>query len=145
MIPNKKSEHSYNRALDLANQPLSVLNDIKKGTLTSEKMKHFTQMYPELYSHLSKKIMTKISEQQANGERPSAKTRQSLGVFLGAPVGSSMTPASIQSIQSVFAKGKSQKEQQTQQATESKTNKLPKLSTNLQTPDQARTQRMVKG
>ena len=48
-----RKERDYDKVLSLANQPLSILNHIKDGTLLPRHVKHFTQMYPELHQELS--------------------------------------------------------------------------------------------
>jgi hypothetical protein len=100
---SKAQEKAYDRALTVAARPLTVLKHIKDGTLTSEHVKHLSQMYPESYDYLSKKMserMAKYGIQEEN--KPSFKTRQALSLFLTTPLEKSFTPTSIQAAQSVF-------------------------------------------
>lgn len=85
----------YDRALDIANKPLSVLDHIKKGTITPEGMQHFTSMYPELHAHLKNKITEKITEGQVKGEMPPYKVRQGMSLFMGSPLDSTFTQQGI--------------------------------------------------
>lgn len=82
---------------------------------------------------------------QHDGEKPSYKTRQAMSLFLGAPLDSTMTQSSIQSIQSIFSKNKPQAQPQQQGKQKKSPNKLEKLSSQLQTPDQSRSMRANKG
>jgi hypothetical protein len=98
---NKEQDRKYNRALDLANEPMSVLNHVKNGTLTPETLKHFVSMYPELHNHLSKEITKRISQAQLDDEKPVYKTRLAMGLFTGVNMDSTMTPQAIISAQPV--------------------------------------------
>ncbi len=89
----------YNRALDIAQQPLVTLKYIQDGTLTTKDMRTLTTIYPSLYSHLSQKLMTEMTEKTSKGEAIPYKTRQSLSLFLQQPLDSTMTPQSIQAAQ----------------------------------------------
>lgn len=144
--PNKEKERSYNRALDLANSPLSILNHIKDGTLTPEHVTHFNALYPELYSHLSKKLTEKISQSQLAKQKPTYKVRQGLSLFLGAPMDSSLSPANIQAAQSTFGPQPSQAAPNTP-VTKNKrnTSKLNEAAKQYQTPDQAAQARQTAG
>jgi len=96
-------EREYDSAIHMANNPLTILNNIKKGDLTISQMQHFTAMYPELYNQLSKKMTEHVIKAQLKGDKPNYKLRQSLSMFLKAPLDSSFTPQAIQAAQSTFA------------------------------------------
>lgn len=141
--PDKERERVYNRAIDLANDPLDILNQVKKGTITSESMRHFTQLYPEVYSHLVKKMTHRISEAQIKGERPDYKTRQAMSIFMATPLDSTMTPQNMQSIQMMYAKDRAMA-QSSQGKGKKKTQGMNKLAQGLQTPEQGRELRLNK-
>jgi hypothetical protein len=100
--PTGYQKRTYEKALDLATNPLSILGHIKKGTISSEHVSHMYQMWPELTEHLNKKITERITQAQLSGEKPSYKIRQGLSMLMRTPLESTMTPFSIQSAQSVF-------------------------------------------
>jgi hypothetical protein len=102
-LPTTNAERHFDNAINIALNPLSVLNRIKDGTLTTEHMKHLTSMYPEVYNQLSKKITAQILQEKQDGNRPPYQVRQALSMFLTAPLDSTMTPQAIQSIQKTFA------------------------------------------
>lgn len=135
---DKHHKRAYDKAIDLANSPLSVLNHIKSGKLDPETMKHFTSLFPDLHDHLSKKITEKIVQLQMKGEKPPYKIRQSLSYFLGAPLDTTFTPTSIQAAQSVFM-NKAVQQAQAGQAKKVKrgTAPLSKISEEYQTSSQA--------
>lgn len=108
VIPDKEKEQSYNKALDIANQPLSVLDHVKNGTLHAEHMQHLNQLYPELTQHLQKKISQKMVEAQLKDEKPPYKVRQSMSLFMGSALDSNLTPQNIMAAQATFANQKMQ-------------------------------------
>lgn len=134
---DKEKERTYNRALDLANKPLGILNHIKAGTIEPEHIKHLNSMYPEVYNHLSKKLTEKIGENQLEESKPSYKVRQGLSMFLGTPLDSTMTPSSIQSAQGVFNQGSQQPPNPPVTKSKKNTSKLDKVADQYRTADQA--------
>ena len=135
--PQDAQTRAYNQALDVANHPLSVLSNVKNGTLVPKQVTHLKTMYPEVYQHLSQKLTEKLTEEQLKGTRVPFKTRQALSIFLGTPLDSTMTPMGIQRIQAVFANRKNAMQQQAQGAPKKSTKSLSKLAPESQTADQA--------
>lgn len=133
---DKQAKAKYERALDIANKPLSVLKHIKDGTVLPEYVKHMAAMYPELYQQLSKKMTQKIIKQQLEDKKPNHKTIQGLSLFLGASLTTDMTPEGIQAAQQTFARTKLQPPQQKGSKTDPK--KLDKISDMAETPSQSR-------
>jgi hypothetical protein len=137
-IPNPHHERAYDKTVGLANKPLSILKHVKDGTLVPKQVEDLNAMYPELYDHLKKKVTERISHGQLKKEKkPNYKTRQSLSLFLGANLDSSMIPQNIMAAQAVFAN------QQAQQNV-AKLNSLNKMGKNNQTAEQSRQQRLTK-
>jgi hypothetical protein len=101
-LSTTNQERSYDKALGLAVKPLTILHDVKNGTLSVEKLRHFTQMYPELYNHLSEKMTNQMVKNQLSDQKPDYKTRQSMSLFLCKPLDSTMTPQSIQAAQMTY-------------------------------------------
>jgi hypothetical protein len=102
-MPQTVRAKSYDKALDLAIQPLGILNHMKAGTLTPELLGHFKSMWPEVHNHISKKLTERILKSQMSEERPSYRVRQSMSLFLGSPLDSTLTPQAIQSVQAIYA------------------------------------------
>lgn len=137
-VKDKQKERSYNKAIDLAIKPLSILNHVKDGTLSTDQMKHFVGMYPEIHSYLSKKLTEKITNHQIDEEKPSYKIRQTLSMFLGTPLDSTMTPAAIQGAQSVYAQKKAAVQQEGAQKSSKKGSQaLTKMPQSYKTSGQA--------
>lgn len=147
-VISKEQQRSYHKALDIANAPLSILNKVKDGSITSEDMQHFISMHPELHKHLSEKIYGKMAEQHLDEEKPSYRMRQSVSTFLGAPLEAAMTPFNIQQAQSTFMPKQSPGEQSSQPQGANKAKRgtapLSKISSSFMTKDQHREERQNK-
>lgn len=134
------AEREYNKALSLANKPLSVLGHIKKGTLVPKQVDAIKTMYPELHQEISKKITERIAKGQLKDEKkPPYHVRQAMSLFMGTNLDSSLTQPNIMAAQNVFAQQKAQKNQQS-----NSNSALSKLGTGAMTNDQSREQRRNK-
>ena len=98
----REQKRTYEKALLIAAQPLSVFGHIAKGTLEPEHIQHLNAIYPEVSNQMQKKLTENIMLMQMKGEKPSYKTRQGLSMLLGAPLSSEFIPANIQAAQAVF-------------------------------------------
>lgn len=96
---SKAVESQYNRALDIAQQPLTVLESIKNGTLTSHDIMAISTIYPDLYTGLKQKIMDQMVDHVSKGENVPYDTRLGLSMFLQQPLDSTMSPMAISSAQ----------------------------------------------
>lgn len=101
-VVDMAQKDEFDRALNIAEQPLVVLNHIKDGTLTPSDMISLNQMYPNLYAKLRGKIGNELIEHVSKKETLPYKMRIGLSMFLMEPLDSTMKPESIQSIQSTF-------------------------------------------
>ncbi len=140
---DREAEKSYNKALDIANRPLSVIDHINNGTLEPEHVKHFNALYPEVADHLNKKLTERITQAQVDGEKPSYKVRQGLSLLMGTSLSGEMVPQNIQAAQAVFAQ-QAQAQQQSAPAkgkNKKNTSTLTKAAGAYATPDQARQER----
>lgn len=104
----RDQEKAYQKAKEIAVNPLSILHEIKEGTIEPIHVKHFNSMYPELNDSLQKKLTENISQAQLNKEKPSYMARQGLSMLMGTPMSSEMTPQNIQAAQAVFQQQQSQ-------------------------------------
>lgn len=133
----KQKEKSYKKALDLAANPLSILNSVNSGRLTTEEMGHFKSMWPEVYELLSKKMTERISKAQLDGEKPTYSKRKAMSLFLGCDLDSTTSPMAIASVQGLY----SMKRQQQQMPAKGGTKQISKSSNQYLTDDQARIRR----
>lgn len=93
--PSIAVQAQYDRALDIAQQPLIVLKSIKDGTLTSNDVMALHTLYPDLYKGLRSKVMNQVVESTSKGETIPYNTRLGLSMFLQQPLDSTMKPLSI--------------------------------------------------
>ena len=99
-IPPTKAELAeYNNLLDLANNPLILLNKVKSGTVTPKELMAVKSMYPALYNRMSEKLSNEIAETKAKGKVIPYNTRMGLSLMLGQPMDSTMTPGAFQATQ----------------------------------------------
>ena len=144
-MKNAEADRNYNRAVALAAQPLSILNHVAGGTLTPEALGHFTQLFPELHGELSKAMTKKVTELQLKDETIPYRLRQSMSLFLGSPLDSTLTPQAMQAAQSVYAQPAGGGQSQPAQETQPKKNKsaLSRVGSDAYTADQAAAKRQA--
>ncbi len=135
--PSSFAKSSYNKALDIANQPLSVLNKIKEGKLTPDDIKHLNAMYPNLYRQMKSQLQNEMVNHISKGNLVPYNTRMSLSLFMAQPLDSTMTPNAIVSAQPIPV---AQMPQGGAPGTRAKhsMNSLNKLPQQYQTPSQSR-------
>lgn len=134
--PTKAQEKTYDKALDLAANPLHIFHHLKQGNLTSEHVIHMNQMWPELSNQLRKEAVNRITEMEQGGKKPPYKIRQGLAVLLGTALDTAMTPQGILAAQSAFQNNRPQS--QGQQPLKGEKSKLGSKSNQLyKTPNEA--------
>ncbi len=132
----------FNGALDVADQPLTVLQHLRDGTLVPEQITDLKTMYPALYDSMSRQLTAAMIEHVSAGEEIPYKTQVGLSLFLGQPLDSTMSQQSIMAIQLAqnrSAANKSAQEVQESEAPGGKSLKsLDKLAQGYATPMQKR-------
>jgi hypothetical protein len=143
---NPERERSYEKALTIADKPLSIMNEVKNGTIEPEHIRHMKQMWPEIHDQLSKKITDKLTQSRfAEEKMPPYHVRQAMSMFLGTPLDSAMTPSGIQAAQSVFAAQKAASMPMPQTKSKKDTSKMGDMSKQYATGSQAAEQRQISG
>ncbi len=131
----------YHQALDLANDPLSILREIGHGTLEEDHVGHLSAMAPELTDMLRRKLTEKVTHAQVKEKKPPYHMRQALSLFLGADLSSELTPESIAAAQATFAPKGAPPAPADQGKAKHSTAKLTKSDQAFLTSDQAREER----
>lgn len=131
--PSKTAISNYDRQVDLAQNPLLVLQHAKDGTLLPNDIATLQTIYPSLY----KSIVDKIGEHiiDAKTKLP-YKMRSSFSLLLGQPLDSTMTTQSMQAIIASAAPRAIQGPKKNAPATTLKA--ADKANAMLETPQQAR-------
>lgn len=142
-IPPSKAQISrYNRALDIATNPMVVMQHLKDGTIVATDIQDLKGMYPALYNDMAQKVTNQMATVHAGDIEIPYTTKLGLTLFLGSPVDSTMAPQSIMSAQTALQR-QAQKTQQEQQQQPQKsgakrgTSTLGKSNNQYMTPDQA--------
>jgi len=91
--PSKTQQRDWLHSHDIVNDPISVLDHVRHGTLTSKHMDALSQVHPELLNEMREKVMGEM--EPAKVKNLPSSTKQSLSLFLGNPITQSVTPQSI--------------------------------------------------
>lgn len=103
-LPPSQSELArFERYRSVVENPVSVLEQVRDGTVTPESMEALTTVYPKLYSEMSEAVMSALTDAQAKKKEIPYSVKLSLSTFLGQPLDHSMTQASIAASQSAMA------------------------------------------
>lgn len=132
--PSKSDQMKFERTLSIAQNPLMALHHIKNSSLLPQDVQTIHALYPNYYTKMSQELTNAMTDHLSKDGDIPYSTRQSLSLFLGQPLDSTMTFQSIQSVQAIYAN----KSQPTQNPPVTKnkrnTSKIGKLADNLQTP-----------
>lgn len=141
--PSQMAIARYNRALDIAQQPLVVMKSIKDGTITHNDVQDLNAMYPNLYSRLQQKLTNELIKAQSKDIQIPYKTRIGLSLFMSQPMDSTMTPQGIQAIMMTNPNNKGPGAQGPQDAGSQKGSlkAVGKMSDTYRTPSQVSEQR----
>lgn len=103
MKPSDTETAAYNRVVDIAQQPLVVLQRIKDGSLLPSDVQALQNMYPSLYGRMVQKLTEKMMEQGSKDESIPYDMRMTLSMFMSQPLDSTMLPMNIVSAQMAHA------------------------------------------
>lgn len=135
---NPVQKAAFNRALDIAESPLMVLDHVKEGTLLPQDLVTLQNVAPGLYERLRQKVTGEMVNHLSDDEPVPYKTKLGLALFLGQPLDSTMTPEGI-----LAAQPKQQQAPQAPQAGPTRTTqgglqKLAKMGAENASPGQMR-------
>jgi hypothetical protein len=97
--PSSMDEIRYHRALDIAQNPLVVMQHIKDGTLQISDCQDLKSLYPDYYTRIAQKLSNEMISKRSDNEEIPYRTKMCLSIFLGQALDSSMIPTSIQAAQ----------------------------------------------
>jgi len=104
--PNKSQKQDFNEYYNAVNNPLSVFDMIKDGTLSTKEIEALTAVHPKLLEEMRRHIFQNMDVEKAI-KLPYA-TKIALGKFLGQPPDQSMTPAGLAANQMALNMNRSQ-------------------------------------
>lgn len=139
-VPNDFENHEYQRALDVAQQPLMALHHIKEGTMVPQDLAVLHAIHPALQQRMSEKILNQVSEMQAKGEHVPYNLRMGLSMFLGQDLDASLSPQNIQMASQLTPGDSQQQMNQQKQKLRGGGKALTPMAAQNMTPLQARQQ-----
>lgn len=134
--PTPIQKEQYNRLLNIAQQPLVVMNHVKDGTVNPQDVIALRTMYPSLYKNLIGKVTTEMVDAVKKGTQIPYKTKIGISQFMGQPMDSTMTAASIMAAQPTAEQ--TQRREQQKAPPQSAMNGLRKISSEYKTEGQRR-------
>lgn len=141
---DRAQKKSYQKALHLAAHPLSILEEVQKGTILPEDITHLKNLHPEVNEILQRKLTERVTKDQLENKKPSYKVRQGLSLLLGAPLSSDMSQSNMQAIQATFQSKQQQPQEGAPTKNVRKTSTLTKVDDAYLTGNQARVSRQQK-
>ena len=84
----------------VAEDPLSVLDDLESGRVTAAQMRTVKDLYPALHAEIAQRVIEKLAERK---EPLPYKQRLQVGMLIGAPTDASLEPSFIASTQATFS------------------------------------------
>lgn len=135
---NPIAKSNYNRALDIAEQPMIVMQKMKDGTITEHDVVAIKTMYPDLYEKITQNIMTNLVDHHAKGQKLPYSTKMGISTFLGHPLDSSMYPHAILSSQNAISSHQIKNQNNMPQQLVKGSKALGKMPLSDATPQQAR-------
>lgn len=100
--PSATEIAQFDRYRTIVENPTLALKQVKDGTLTKETIETLNAVYPKLYQEMQQEVMKQASSLKKDAVVP-YKTQQSVSIFLGTPVNSSMEPQAVQGYQAAIA------------------------------------------
>lgn len=131
-----QAQANYVKALEIAENPLSIVDSVKNGSILTQDIQHLRSLYPGLYQNLSNKMTDEITKIDHDETPVKYNTRVGLSAFLGTTLDSSLSQPSIMAAQNTFQINKQQTSPQVQKPKHG-TSKLGEVSKSYQTRDQA--------
>jgi hypothetical protein len=142
--PTKAQQSSFERTLTIAQNPMMIMKHVKDGTLIPSDLQVLKSIYPSYYNKMTQQFMSDMTDHLSKDGTIPYHVKQSLSLFAGQPLDSTMTPASIQAVQSIYVQKQQQAmAQQAPKKSQKGTAKLSKLADNMMTPNQTGEQRAL--
>lgn len=96
--PSDLDKHRFMTYHRIVSDPASVINHIKDGTLNGQHMEAIGAVYPDLHQEMKAKLLEHLADLHADGGKLPYHQRQSMSLFLGQPLDSTMTQQASQAI-----------------------------------------------
>lgn len=137
---DKSQEAKYNRALDIAQQPLLVLQHVKDGTLQPQDVQTLNTIYPGLHNKIVSKLSDNLISAKTDDVIIPYSQKQSLSLLMGSSLDSTLTQGSMQAIMNSAQKPQQQAPQGKPKQSSQTMAQMSKVNSMYSTPLQAREQ-----
>lgn len=98
-IPNDADLYKFARIVNVTENPMSVMKDLRNGSLTRESVDALKEVYPNIYAELQKKIVENAGEKQPKLDFGQLVT---LGTLFGVETTEALRPSFFSTLQSNF-------------------------------------------
>lgn len=98
--PSKSQQQGWLHLHNIVNDPISVLDHVRHGTLTSAHMQALQQVHPELLQEMQQKVMEEM--EPAKVRKLPSSTKMALSTFLGSPMSEALLPQAVMANQATF-------------------------------------------
>jgi hypothetical protein len=95
---DKFQQAKYERALDVAQQPLMVLKYAKEGTLLPQDVTTVNTIYPGFHNSIVDKVNNELIEQKAQGKQIPYSQRVTLSMLTGYNLDTTLTTGAMQAV-----------------------------------------------
>jgi hypothetical protein len=109
-----------------------------QGSLLPSDVKDINAMHPDVHKAMGEELTRAAIEHTSQGGIIPYKVQQSISLFAGQPLNSTMTPQAIQAAQNVYTQQQLQTSPAASGKNKKSTNSLSKLGDEYKTPGQAR-------
>lgn len=139
--PTDHQKMAYERTLQIAQKPVSLMYHIAQGSLIPSDVKDINAMHPDVHQAMTEQLTKHAIETMADGGVIPRTVQQAISLFAGQPLSASMTPQAIMAAQNVFTQQQASQQGQSAPGKAKKSdNGLNKLAEQATTPGQARQQ-----
>jgi hypothetical protein len=135
---DKAQLQKYNRALDIAQQPLLVLDYARNGSIQPQDVITLKTIYPNLYSKIVDSLNNSLVQARTEGVAIPYSQRLGISILTGQPADSTLTQSSMQAIIGSALIKPAQTQVQQKKPTSAALKSSDKVNTLYQTPLQAR-------
>ncbi len=136
--PDPMAKNLWNRTLNIAENPLSILNHIKSGTLQPVDIKTLQNLYPSLYTSMATEMLNQVSKFSDKPSQIPYHIRASLSLFAQQPLDSTMSQTSILAAQPMPVQAQQAPEGKQKKPTAASAKAMETVAQNAMTPQQAR-------
>ena len=140
--PNKIAQAAYERQVHLAQNPMYILHNAKRGTIQPADLVTLNTIYPQLAKSIRDKAGESLINAKTDGAKIPYKHKMGLSDLMGQPLDSTQTPAAMQAI--IKSSTPAQPPQSSKKASAVELKQINKTDQMSMTPDQARQARSQK-